>query len=135
MASIRHTTKQSLELKYKSLSIISAIAVGMEINGKKPGEYDSDIELAVEALRKNAELGNPIAERILDNISQDGLDTNDTSNWQVSLNNKASQYLIGLINMYGYGGDEDDKEAEEYLGEVFGTEFDYPAYKNMHFSK
>lgn len=135
MASIRHTTKQSLELKYKNLSIISAIAVGMEINGKKPGEYDSDIELAVEALRKNAELGNPVAERILDNISQDGLDTNDTSNWQVSLNNKASQYLIGLINMYGYGGDEDDKEAEEYLGEVFGTEFDYPAYKNMHFSK
>ena len=131
---IELSDEKSSDSKIGQLNSIAVLSAGVK-NTVYPAGHAIDLNLSLKALRKDAELGELTARRIINHITQDGLDINDTNGFDLKLNSKALSYIVGLCNMYGYGIDVDDVDAESILREVFGPKFDYTTYKMFHLTE
>lgn len=129
---IIHTTEHDGDSNTNLSKIaVSMLGITMDIYGSSIS-MGCDMEAAVAALQKDAELGNTVAKQMVAHVKRDGYDLNDVDQLLIDLNDKENVYLLALCFKYGYVVPTNVSEYEKLLKDVFGDSIDYLEYQEKH---
>lgn len=130
---IEHTTSKSNDLSTIAMGMLGA---NMNLYNTQV-RVDCDMQMVIDAIQKDASLGNFSAIQILDHIKRDGYNLQDVEKLSEALNDNEQSYILALYFLYEYGdlrGRVD--EAQEWFEDTFESDngFDYDEYMEKHCS-